>query len=129
MRLALWQVNNPTVALERETWGRECVSDQLSADGSERQKETGVGDGEIEKAREVKGQKEVEGQTREKGGKGMCEEEEGGGERCQSDTIVTGTSVVMPVGGHHHLSILSHHPSHPPSAPKWKVSPAHTTPQ
>ena len=28
---------------------------------------------------EVRGQKEVEGQTREKGGKGMCEEEEGGG--------------------------------------------------
>ena len=128
MRLALWQVNNPTTALERETWGRECVSDQLSA-GSERQKETGVGDGEIEKVGKVKGQKEVEGQTREKGGKGMCEEEEGGGERCQSDTIVTGTSVVMPVGGHHRLSILSHHPSHPPSAPKWKVSPAHTTPQ
>ena len=125
MRLALWQVNNPTVALERETWGRECVSDQLSADGSERQKETGVGDGEIEKGGEVKGQKEVEGQTREKGGKGMCEEEEGG--RCQSDTIVTGTSVVMPVGGHHRLSILSHHPSHHPSAPKWKVSPAHKT--
>ena len=105
--------------------GGECVSDQLSADGSERQKETGVGDGEIEKVGEVKGQKEVEGQTREKGGKGMCEEEEGGGGRCQSDTIVTGTSVVMPVGGHHRLSILSHHPS----APKWKVSPAHTTPQ
>ena len=118
-------MNNPAAALERETWGRECVSDQLSADGSERQKETGVGDGEIEKVGEVKGQKEVEGQTREKGGKGMCEEEEGGGGRCQSDTIVTGTSVVMPVGGHHRLSILSHHPS----APKWKVSPAHTTPQ
>ena len=84
-----------------------------------------MGDGEIEKVGEVKGQKEVEGQTREKGGKGMCEEEEGGGGRCQSDTIVTGTSVVMPVGGHHRLSILSHHPS----APKWKVSPAHTTPQ
>ena len=110
---------------ERNLGVGECVSDQLSADGSERQKETGVGDGEIEKGGEVKGQKEVEGQTREKGGKGMCEEEEGGGERCQSDTIVTGTSVVMPVGGHHRLSILSHHPS----APKWKVSPAHTTPQ
>ena len=84
----------------------------MSADGSERQKETGVGDGGIEKAREVKGQKEVEGQTREKGGKGMCKEEEEVGS-YQSDTIVTGTSVVMPVGGHHRLSILSHHPSVP----------------
>ena len=52
----------------------------MSADGSERQKETGVGDGEIEKVGEVRGQKEVEGQTRGKGGKGMCEEEEEEGE-------------------------------------------------
>ena len=76
-----------------------------------------MGDGEIEKGGEVKGQKEVEGQTREKGGKGMCKEEEEGG-RCQSDTIVTGTSVVMPVGGHHTTVFLysptTHHTPHRP---------------